>query len=176
VENKETESTNMTPQKITIAILAMLFASLGLADDFKTFDGKEFKNATVKRVEPDGIVVSTRGGISKLYFNVFMVSFPFISSCFTHTEVMRKVRLEVTRKDPEMRKRASNRNARAQGRGARMPARQVSLLGCFARLGCFAARQGTSLPERQCLTVLFFIAQKLPHLVEQFRLATRRRL
>jgi len=40
-----------------------------VADDFKTFDGKEFKNATVRRVEPDGIVVSTKGGISKLYFN-----------------------------------------------------------------------------------------------------------
>ena len=49
--------------------MATLFASLGVADDFKTFDGKEFKNATVRRVEPDGIVVSTKGGISKLYFN-----------------------------------------------------------------------------------------------------------
>jgi hypothetical protein len=45
-----------------------LAASLALADDFKTYDGKEYKNATVRRVEPDGIVVSTKGGISKLYF------------------------------------------------------------------------------------------------------------
>jgi chromosome segregation ATPase len=53
---------------MTIAILAALFASIALADDFKTNDGKEYKNATVRRVEADGIVVSTKGGISKLYF------------------------------------------------------------------------------------------------------------
>jgi Protein of unknown function (DUF4019) len=39
VENKETESTRMNPRKITTAILAMLFASLGVADDFKTLPG-----------------------------------------------------------------------------------------------------------------------------------------
>jgi 23S rRNA pseudoU1915 N3-methylase RlmH len=38
------------------------------ADDFKTVDGKEYKNATVTRVEADGIVVKTKGGISKVYF------------------------------------------------------------------------------------------------------------
>ena len=59
----------MNPQKTTIAILATLSAtSLALADDFKTNDGKEYKNATVTRVEGDGIVVKTKGGISKLYF------------------------------------------------------------------------------------------------------------
>jgi hypothetical protein len=46
----------------------MLSASLTLADDFKTYDGKEYKNARVRRVEADGIVVSTKVGISKLYF------------------------------------------------------------------------------------------------------------
>ena len=49
-------------------ILIVCFASLALADDFKTNDGKEYKNATVRRVERDGIVVSTNRGISKLYF------------------------------------------------------------------------------------------------------------
>jgi hypothetical protein len=39
-----------------------------MADDFKTMDGKEYKNATVTGVEPDGIVVKTKSGISKLYF------------------------------------------------------------------------------------------------------------
>jgi hypothetical protein len=43
-------------------------ASVALADDFKTVDGKEYKNVTVKRVEPDGIVVSSKSGISKVYF------------------------------------------------------------------------------------------------------------
>jgi len=44
------------------------FASIALADDFKTTDGKEYKNVTVKRVEPDGIVLSSKSGISKVYF------------------------------------------------------------------------------------------------------------
>ena len=59
----------MNPRKTIIAILATLSAaSLALADDFKTNDGKEHKSATVTRVEADGIVIKTKGGISKLYF------------------------------------------------------------------------------------------------------------
>jgi hypothetical protein len=54
--------------KITLAILAALSASITLADDFKTNGGKEYESATVTRVEADGIVVRTKGGISKLYF------------------------------------------------------------------------------------------------------------
>jgi hypothetical protein len=50
-----------------LAIFA-LSASLALADDFKTNDGKEYKNATISRVEPDGIVLKTKSGISKVYF------------------------------------------------------------------------------------------------------------
>jgi hypothetical protein len=42
--------------------------SLALAEDFKTLSGKEYKNATVTRVEADGIIVRTAGGISKIYF------------------------------------------------------------------------------------------------------------
>ena len=52
----------------TLAILIVCFASLALADDFKTINGKEYKNATVSRVEPDGIVLRTNSGITKLYF------------------------------------------------------------------------------------------------------------
>jgi hypothetical protein len=52
----------------TLAILAALSASLGLAEDFKTIDGKEYKNATVSRVESDGIVLKTKSGITKVYF------------------------------------------------------------------------------------------------------------
>jgi hypothetical protein len=51
-----------------ILILAVCLALVALADDFKTTDGKEYKNVTVKRVEPDGIVVSSKSGISKVYF------------------------------------------------------------------------------------------------------------
>jgi hypothetical protein len=42
--------------------------SVALADDFKTIDGKEYKNATVTGVEPDGILLKTKSGISKVYF------------------------------------------------------------------------------------------------------------
>jgi hypothetical protein len=52
----------------TVVILIGCFVSIALADDFKTIHGKEYKNATVTRVEADGIVVRTKGGISKLYF------------------------------------------------------------------------------------------------------------
>ena len=58
----------MNSQKIIIPILAALSASLALADDFKTINGKEYKDATVTRVEPDGIIVKMKSGISKLYF------------------------------------------------------------------------------------------------------------
>jgi hypothetical protein len=51
-----------------VAITAMLSAAIALADDFKTIDGKEYKNATVSRVEPDGLVLTTKLGISKVYF------------------------------------------------------------------------------------------------------------
>ena len=51
-----------------LAILAAVSASLVLADDFKTINGKEYKDATVSRVEPDGIVLKTKSGISKVYF------------------------------------------------------------------------------------------------------------
>jgi len=49
-------------------ILLVCFASVALADDFKTIDGKEYKNAKVSRVEPDGLVLSSKSGISKVYF------------------------------------------------------------------------------------------------------------
>jgi hypothetical protein len=54
--------------KTALAILAALLASLALADDFKTTAGKEYKNATVSRVEPDGIVIKFHGGIAKIFF------------------------------------------------------------------------------------------------------------
>jgi len=54
--------------EIPLAISVALFASLALADDFKTIDGKEYKNVTVSRVEADGIVLTGKSGISKVYF------------------------------------------------------------------------------------------------------------
>jgi hypothetical protein len=54
--------------KIKILASILCFASVVPADDFKVVDGKEYKNVTVSRVEPDGIVLRTKSGISKLYF------------------------------------------------------------------------------------------------------------
>jgi hypothetical protein len=54
--------------KTALAILAALSASIALADDFKTIDGKEYKNAKINRVEPDGIVISFSGGIVRVPF------------------------------------------------------------------------------------------------------------
>ena len=49
-------------------ILIVCFASIALAEDFKTINGKIYKDATISRVEADGIVVRTKTGISKIYF------------------------------------------------------------------------------------------------------------
>ena len=57
----------MNPWK-TAAMSLVVSASLGLADDFKTIDGKIYKDATISRVEADGIVIKTKTGISKIYF------------------------------------------------------------------------------------------------------------
>src|SRR5262249_24552377 len=50
-------------------VLAVLFASLALSEDFKTASGKGYKDATVSRIERDGIVLRTEAGISKVYFS-----------------------------------------------------------------------------------------------------------
>ena len=41
----------------TFAILISYLASIALADDFKTTEGKEYKNATLVCVELEGILV-----------------------------------------------------------------------------------------------------------------------
>ena len=52
----------------SLTFLSLSFISLTFADDFKTLAGKEYKNVTVSRVEPDGIVLTGKAGISKVYF------------------------------------------------------------------------------------------------------------
>jgi len=46
----------------------LLILASARADDFKTANGKGYKNATITRVEPDGIVLKFSGGIVKLPF------------------------------------------------------------------------------------------------------------
>jgi hypothetical protein len=56
----------MKPAVVILSVLAAL--QFAVADDFKTVTGKEYKNAKVSRVEPDGIVISFSGGIVKIPF------------------------------------------------------------------------------------------------------------
>ena len=59
-------SSTMSTKVLTFSILS--FISAVFADDFKTLNGKEYKDATVSRVEPDGIVLKTKSGVIKVYF------------------------------------------------------------------------------------------------------------
>ena len=56
----------MSTKVLTFLLLSFTLAAV--AEDFKTLNGKEYKDAIVSRVEPDGIVVKTKSGTSKLYF------------------------------------------------------------------------------------------------------------
>ena len=51
-----------------LTFLIVCLASVALAEDFKAIDGKEYKNVRVSRVEPDGIVLTSKSGILKVYF------------------------------------------------------------------------------------------------------------
>jgi len=51
-----------------LAFLILSFASAAFSEDFKTVNGKEYNDATISRVEPDGIVIKTKSGITKVYF------------------------------------------------------------------------------------------------------------
>ena len=59
-------SSTMSTKVLTFSILS--FISAVFADDFKTLNGKEYKDATVSRVEPDGFVLKTNSGVIKVYF------------------------------------------------------------------------------------------------------------
>ena len=51
-----------------LTFLILCFTTAAFADDFKLLSGKEYRNVTVTGVEPDGIVLKTKSGISKVYF------------------------------------------------------------------------------------------------------------
>jgi hypothetical protein len=67
-EQKRQNAPSVKKCATTLAILALLSAALALAEDFKTIGGKVYKDATIIRVERDGIVLKTKAGISKIYF------------------------------------------------------------------------------------------------------------
>jgi hypothetical protein len=68
VQSKRETIHNVKYWKTALALLAVLSTSLVLAEDFKTINGKEYKNATVSHIDADGIVLKTKLGISKVYF------------------------------------------------------------------------------------------------------------
>jgi hypothetical protein len=51
-----------------LTVLILSFAQAAFPEDFKTVNGKEYKDAAITRVDPDGIVVKTKSGVSKVYF------------------------------------------------------------------------------------------------------------
>ena len=51
-----------------VGFFILSFAAVAFADDFKLINGREYKDVTVSRIEPDGIVLKTKSGISKVYF------------------------------------------------------------------------------------------------------------
>jgi len=53
---------------VCACVNVFLLASAAHSEDFKTTDGREYKNATVSNVEPDGITILMSSGIVKLYF------------------------------------------------------------------------------------------------------------
>ena len=59
-------SSTMSTKVLTFSILSLI--STVFADDFKTLNGKEYKDASVSRVEPDGIVLKAKSGVIKVYF------------------------------------------------------------------------------------------------------------
>lgn len=52
----------------TLGIFVVLSASFAHGEDFKTVNGKIYKDATITRVEGDGIVIRSKTGIAKIYF------------------------------------------------------------------------------------------------------------
>jgi hypothetical protein len=68
VESKRAKIRRVKYWKTALSIFAALSASLVFAEDFRTINGKEWKDATITRVEADGIVLRTKTGISKVYF------------------------------------------------------------------------------------------------------------
>ena len=56
----------MSTKVLTFLILCS--TSVVFAEDFTTLNGKEYKDASITRVDPDGIVVKNKSGITKVYF------------------------------------------------------------------------------------------------------------
>jgi hypothetical protein len=112
--------------KVLIALI-LCFGSLALADDFKTLTGKEYKDVTVSRVEPDGIVLTGTSGISKVYFTELpkdvQERFGYDSQKATDYSAQQSAGLEQVRKQQEA---ALRREAEATPKANQSRAEQQS--------------------------------------------------
>jgi hypothetical protein len=53
---------------IVLTFFLLSFTLVAFAEDFTTINGKAYKDAIVTRIEPDGIVIKTKSGVTKVYF------------------------------------------------------------------------------------------------------------
>jgi hypothetical protein len=129
-------------------MLAALFASIALADDFKTIDGKGYKDVTVSRVEPDGIVLKSKSGISKVYF----VELPKEVQERFHYEPAKAAEFNamMRRSLTRIGRKFSSNSALIQGtlrrkgrHGGRHSYREYnSTMSCSFTIGCISSRDG----------------------------------
>jgi hypothetical protein len=112
-----------------LALLIACFAPFAaVADDFKTIAGKEYKNATVSRVEPDGIVLTNKAGISKVYFTELpkdvqerfgydpLKAADYSAQQNTGLDQVRKQQAEALRREAEATQKANQYRAQQQSR------------------------------------------------------------
>jgi hypothetical protein len=57
--------------RIPLAVICIFFAIITIitAEDFITLDGEKYEGVTLKRIEPDGLVICYSDGVKKLKFN-----------------------------------------------------------------------------------------------------------
>ena len=57
--------------RLPLAVICIFFAIITIlpAEDFTTLDGEKYEGVTLKRIEPDGLVICYSDGVKKLKFN-----------------------------------------------------------------------------------------------------------
>jgi len=126
----------------TFVILIVCFTSIALADDFKTTNGKEYKNVKVSRVEPDGIVLITQWGISKVYFTELpkdvqeRFHYDPEKAAAAHAAQLAAVRQanELTQQGDQLNKQRKQEQQRQQRQGAEQQAKQGNIQALVDRL------------------------------------------
>jgi hypothetical protein len=120
-----------------LSFLILSFISVALADDFKTVTGKEYKDATVSRVEPDGIVLTNKAGISKVYFTELpkdvqerfgydpQRAADYSAQQSAGFDQVRKQQAEASRREAEATQKANQYRAEQQTRQNELPALQT---------------------------------------------------